>query len=331
MKIIQLEQRSQAWHDWRNGKDIDGPRITASNIAAIAGMSPFKSRYQLWEEMTGRKEPDQMNPAMAHGVKTEDEALDAWTQDHGEYAQPCCIEHDTISWVAASLDGLSLTGKKAVEIKCPYSKYGDEPKLWVLAKKGEIPTYYLLQMQWQIFASNGEIEFMDFWVYWGGKGIRIEVVPDPVEQHRLFVAAKAFREAVINDDIPATEAWVDAANAWRMAKLEYDAAKGALEDRAKDIETLLELEGNPSYEGCGIVASKYSRKGSIDYAALFKKIQETHGLDLTPLAEEFRKDDAESFKITLQKRAPVQSKRSSTKDNEVVSAMMDTASAEAWF
>ena len=41
MKIVQLDQRSQEWHDWRAGKDIDGPRITASNIAVIAGISPF--------------------------------------------------------------------------------------------------------------------------------------------------------------------------------------------------------------------------------------------------------------------------------------------------
>lgn len=40
MKLITLEQRSAAWHAWRNGEDIDGPRITASNIAVIAGLSP---------------------------------------------------------------------------------------------------------------------------------------------------------------------------------------------------------------------------------------------------------------------------------------------------
>ena len=26
IKVIALDQRSQAWHDWRNGVDIDGPR-----------------------------------------------------------------------------------------------------------------------------------------------------------------------------------------------------------------------------------------------------------------------------------------------------------------
>ena len=102
MKIIKLDQRSPEWHDWRNGKDIDGPRITASNIAVIAGISPFKSRVTLWEEMTGRKAPDPMNPAMAHGVKTEDEALAAWIQDYGDYAQPCCIEQEEHPWIAAS-------------------------------------------------------------------------------------------------------------------------------------------------------------------------------------------------------------------------------------
>ncbi|CAM5543373.1 hypothetical protein TMEC54S_00433 [Thauera mechernichensis] len=334
MKIVKLDQRSQEWHDWRAGKDIDGPRITASNIAVIAGISPFKSRYQLWEEMTGRREPDKMNPAMAHGVETEDEALAAWIQDHGDYAQPCCIEHDGIPWVAASLDGLTLTGTKAVEIKCPYSRYGDAPKLWVSAQAGEIPAYYLAQMQWQMFASNGEILSMDFWVYWAGKGIKIPVQSDPLEQQRLYAEAKIFREAVINDDIPATDAWIDAASAWRQAKLEYDMAKETLDARAKDIENLLAANGESSYEGCGIVATKYSSKGAVDYGALFESVKEHHGIDLVMLAEQFRKDDSERFKITFQKKAPAakaSTKRTTEAETEIADAMLQSAAEEAWF
>lgn len=332
MKIVQLNQRTQEWYDWRNGKDIDGPRITASNIAVIAGISPFKSRFRLWEEMTGRREPDGMNPAMAHGMVMEDEALAAWMQDSDDYARPCCIEHDVIPWVAASLDGLRLTGDRAVEIKCPYSRYGDEPGLWRAAKAGLIPPYYLAQMQWQMLASNDAIELVDYWVYWAGRGIRIAVLPDPVEQQQLFEEAEVFRNAVIKNAIPASDAWIDAANAWRQAKLEHDMAKETLESRAKDIEQLLEIDGKPSYEGCGIIATKYSRSGSVDYPALFLKVKEQHGIDLAALSEGFRKPDTESFKITLQKKAPVTAPPKKRKAEEAVVAVeaMETSS-EAWF
>lgn len=304
MKIIQLDQRSPEWHDWRNGKDIDGPRITASNVAVIAGISPFKSRVTLWEEMTGRKAPDPMNPAMAHGVKTEDEALAAWIQDYGDYAQPCCIEQEEHPWIAASLDGLTLTGTKAVEVKCPWSKYGDPPKLWVEAEAGRIPDYYVAQMQWQMLASDGEIQAVDFWVYWSGKGIRIEVFPDLKMQQELFEHAHAFRQCVLDDQYPADQVWFDAANAWRRAKLEFDAAKSYLDSCSADLERLLELEKRPSYEGCGIVATRYSRKGAVDYEALFAEIETLHGIRLADMVDQFRKPDAESFKVTFQRKAP---------------------------
>ena len=60
-KVVDLDQRSQEWHDWRNGVDIDGPRITATAASVILGNNPYKTPHRLWLQMTGQAGPDPVN------------------------------------------------------------------------------------------------------------------------------------------------------------------------------------------------------------------------------------------------------------------------------
>ncbi len=53
MKVIDLSQRTPAWHQWR----IAG--VTASEAPIIMGRSPYKTPWRLWAEknwirITGR-------------------------------------------------------------------------------------------------------------------------------------------------------------------------------------------------------------------------------------------------------------------------------------
>ena len=68
--LINLEQRTQAWYDWRNGLDLPdaAPRITATAASVIMGNSPFQTASQLWEQMVGLRPPTETNAAMQIGV-----------------------------------------------------------------------------------------------------------------------------------------------------------------------------------------------------------------------------------------------------------------------
>ena len=48
MKVVDLNQRSEEWLQWRS------KGVTASDIPIILGLSPYKTRWQLWAEKVGR-------------------------------------------------------------------------------------------------------------------------------------------------------------------------------------------------------------------------------------------------------------------------------------
>lgn len=136
MKIIKLRQRSPEWISWRKSG------IGSSDIAAIAGKSPYKTAYQVWETLMGLRESDEINPMMQRGIDYEDEARE-YLRDSN--LRPECIEHDHYDYFHASLDGLG--DGYFVEIKVPSKKNYD-------SYETKIPEHYKLQVQWQFLVSG---------------------------------------------------------------------------------------------------------------------------------------------------------------------------------
>jgi putative phage-type endonuclease len=136
MRIVQLEQRSESWRKWR------GQGIGSSDIAAIAGMCPYKTPFQVWEKLMGFREDEQVNAAMQRGIDFEDEARKYLGDDN---LLPACIEHDHYNYFHASLDGLG--DGYFCEIKVPSQKN-------FASYQKEIPKHYNVQVQWQYLVSG---------------------------------------------------------------------------------------------------------------------------------------------------------------------------------
>jgi len=96
MKVVDLNQRSDEWLQWRS------KGVTASDIPIILGLSPYKTRWQLWAEKVGRiNAPDiSNNPNVKRGVRLEDEARQLAEGRYGEVLLPllgnaldgmCCV------------------------------------------------------------------------------------------------------------------------------------------------------------------------------------------------------------------------------------------------
>jgi len=67
MKVIDIQQRSPEWHEWRkNG-------ISATSCAVIMGENPDKTKLQLWRELVGLDTAPDLAciPQVRRGVKFE--------------------------------------------------------------------------------------------------------------------------------------------------------------------------------------------------------------------------------------------------------------------
>lgn len=113
MKIVDLKQRTPAWHAWRNAG------ITASEALVLMG-SPYKTPWRLWAEKRGLVLPEDLsgNPHVQRGIGQEPIARRRFEDRHGVLLLPICAESTEESILRASFDGLTDDGYP-VELEAP--------------------------------------------------------------------------------------------------------------------------------------------------------------------------------------------------------------------
>ena len=184
MKIIELEQRTPAWDEFRLNK------ISATMAAPILDLCPYKSRYDLWKEATGLKERDPMNSFMQRGIELEDVARKKIEEQTGIVFPPFVVQHDDYDWMIASLDGLNQEKKIVLEIKCP-GKTSME-----VARSGKIPANYYAQMQHQMAVTGYSICY--YYVFDGENGTKMEVERCDYFIENMIKEEKKFYESMVN-------------------------------------------------------------------------------------------------------------------------------------
>lgn len=270
--ILKLVQGTPEWHAYRQ------TMRNASETAAVMGVSPWLTPYQLWEVRTGRRQIE-TNAAMRRGSALEATARLAYEMLTGQVMEPLVMQAGDYS---ASLDGMTFDGSLIVEIKCPM--HGQQSSLWQQVAEGEVPEHYRLQVQHQLMVS--EAALAHFYVYDGkGEGRLLEISPDPTAWDDIRLAWDGFMACVRSDTPPPLSdrdrsvredpAWQAAAANFIRCKQQLDAAEAAL-DEARQV--LLALADHPSVEGGGVLLTQSWRAGSVDY----RKIPELSDLDLTP-------------------------------------------------
>ncbi len=137
MKIVDIEQGTPEWLEFRRGK------IGSSDASVIMGVNPWKTPYQLWKQHLDGTQ-DAVNQAMRRGSELEPLAREMFIEQTGISVRPKVCVSEEFPWQIASLDGLSEDGSIIVEIKC------GNADLHGKALKGEIPPYYFCQLQHQI-------------------------------------------------------------------------------------------------------------------------------------------------------------------------------------
>ncbi|MFP5486573.1 MAG: YqaJ viral recombinase family protein [Gammaproteobacteria bacterium] len=268
--IVQLAQGSPEWLAYRQS------RRNASESAAVLGLSPWMTPYQLWLVKTGRTET-RVTHAMQRGTDLEPLARTAYEEQTGLVMQPLVLESEGYS---ASLDGMTLEGDLVLEIKCPLR--GTRSDLWQDVQSGQVPTHYGIQVQHQLMVSGADLAHL--WVFDGQQGILHAIEPDTTSMEQIQAAWDAFQQYLTNDTPPPlTEAdtvmrhdtaWATAAAAYSQAKREADALADRLEAAR---QTLIALAQHPKEHGAGVSVTRYWKQGNVDY----KKVPQLQGVDLS--------------------------------------------------
>lgn len=267
--IVQLPQGSPEWLAYRRS------RFNASESAALLGVSPWQTPYQLWLEKTGKTD-SKPNAAMLRGTELEPAARAAYEEQTGLVMQPLVLEAGRYS---TSLDGMTLDGDLVLEIKCPLR--GTRSDLWRDVTAGAVPKHYLVQVQHQLMVSGAQTAHL--WVFDGSRGLLHEIQRDEALMERIQTAWEAFAVHLDHDTPPALTdgdtvqrldaEWAQAAKAFAEAKAQADQSAELLEAAR---QALLALARHPKECGAGVTVSRYWKAGNVDY----KKVPQLKGVDL---------------------------------------------------
>ncbi|APZ42513.1 YqaJ viral recombinase family protein [Acidihalobacter ferrooxydans] len=283
MKIVNLDQKSDAWLNWRqNG-------ITATDSVVIQNKSPYKTRWRLWAEKTGKVAPDDLskNPNVIRGVENEDKARQHYESLHDDMLLPVCAEYEANPLFKASFDGISKDGFP-VELKCPSSSVISE-----VLEKGEASEAYQLywwQVQHQIMVAGADHGKLCFYQLPDGDAppqwVEFDVLRDDQAIESILQDGQNFwamieakkpppkdpeRDEYAPEDFTAITAWKESATQWleqhrRMKYLE-DEIKTLKQTMGKEQEALIKLMGEfVRANAFGVQLTRFQVQGAIDWS-----------------------------------------------------------------
>ena len=306
MKVINFEQGTNEWLNWREGG------ITATDCTVILGVSKYKTPLQLWEEKTGKSQPEDIsnNPHVRRGNRLEPVARKAIERQLDSELQVICGEHDDLSILRASFDGVDSNGIPH-EIKCPSNLVFDEVSMF--REESETFKMYSTQVRYQAIvadASHGWLHFYRETEDGEGELLSFKITLT-AEDQALVEGAMAFWELIQSDTAPAHDPKRDVMDSneeidslfedIKERKLQIDAFKlqiSQLEALNKEAQAELETcmgENMKLASSDGSVAlTRFERKGTVDWNKLAKDV----GIADSKI-EEFRKPTTIGVKLTV--------------------------------
>jgi putative phage-type endonuclease len=137
--------------------------VTSSDASVIMGKNPWMDKGELWREKMNLAPPRKQTEAMKKGVELEPKARDWFIEKTGIKVEPTEFYDD---FLMSSVDGYSKEKNCIVEIK-------SSKKMYEMSLNGQIPEYYMCQMQHQLLTSYAAHCF--YVTFWKDEGFIIEV------------------------------------------------------------------------------------------------------------------------------------------------------------
>ncbi len=270
---------------------------TASNVPAIMGLSPYKTKLQYFEELTiGTSEEisDAKQKLFDIGHNAETKGREYLESHYGATFPPAVVVSIACPDLLASLDGFNEDADVIYE-----SKYvGRDVLKRIREEKGWMPAHHECQIQAQLFATGAKM-CVYFVLDPDGEAAVLEVLPNPDYMRDIAQAVTQFmkdvREGKAPDPsdkdffTPADERFATLAELKRMADQAaeaFDALKEAVVEEYKDYKRI---------RAGGVTVTRSVRVGNIQYA----KIPMLKNVNL----EQYRGKPSVSVTVRLEKKA----------------------------
>ncbi|ARX81594.1 hypothetical protein SMD44_00992 [Streptomyces alboflavus] len=224
--IGHLTPGTPEWDEARTGLTI-----TATEIAAVVGLSPWMSRFTLWHKKSGLSvAPFERTPAIEWGIRLEDAVAAKWQDEHPGYitAPAGTWRHRTRDWQRATPDRLIYRqpagefdipehAEELLEVKT--SPFGDE---WGPDGTDDgVPIWYRCQAMWQMDVTG--LRRTRFAVLISGFDYREYTVDyDEAEARMLRDAAETFLHDVEHGNRPPIDGADDTYQTIRVQPDHYD-------------------------------------------------------------------------------------------------------------
>lgn len=209
--------------------------VGASDIAAILGLSPWKTALHVYAEKLQLCPDQPMTEEMEAGLILEDAIATLYERRTGIKVEkpPQNIRHPDLPFLIANLDRRQISTWKPVELKNTWSADG-----WGDPGTDEIPAHYLVQVQHQIFVS--ETEEADVAALFGGNRLGVYTVHrhDALIE-KLIVRAREFWQ-MVEAKTPPEPDWEKSCTVELMSKL-YEVNEGLHIDLGMEARMLADL------------------------------------------------------------------------------------------
>lgn len=214
--------------------------IGGSDAAAIVGLNPWQSSYNLFLQKTGKIAPDDLsaNAAVTWGTKLEDVVADHYAEVTGATVHRVnrTLRHPHYPYMMAHLDRRIVGDKKGLEVKTA-GAFAASSEEWGASGTDEIPAHYLCQVQ-HYMAVTGYVEF-DLAALIGGRDFRIYTIPRHEQMIAGLIAAEAdFWRRVCENDPPSPRTADEARDRWPQAKELQVQASPEIERAVSDLRAL---------------------------------------------------------------------------------------------
>jgi putative phage-type endonuclease len=217
---------NESWHEQRRAG------IGGSDVAALLGISKWKTPFQLYQEKRGELPPQEDNEAMYWGRMLEPVVRQAYEEKTGKRVTvpDSIIKHPDHPFMLANLDGLT-DDRRVLEIKTARS--GSD---WGEPGTDEIPTYYLTQLQHYLCVTG--LQLADVAVLIGSADFRIYHVQADLELHDTLISIESdFWEHTQKGIAPDPTSYMDC-----VAQFGRSGATGSIEATSELISSWHELK-----------------------------------------------------------------------------------------
>lgn len=267
MILSDLIQGSPEWLEKRK------TCVTSSDASIINGSNTFRgnSPFKLWQRKLDLAKAEKVNEAMLEGTLLEVEARDYFNKKKSTNYKPQVGFHDEYEWMMVSLDGWDTSSDYILEIKCGEAAYNK-------AVNGDIPPYYIDQMQHQLYVSDQKACI--YMAYRPRKEPVIMFVRrDDEHIEALIEKEKEFYDSLIKLEAPpfSEEEFIENVNELSNKKaFNWLELKKKLNQVTKDEKVAREElkgetdDGNMIFVHAGVKVQRINKIGVIDYVKLVR-------------------------------------------------------------